>query len=67
MKTHTFAANITYCGLTYNTKVNFEYEHTGGYYFINTKIGKHILSGEKSAKDKIKKGKKFIIQTAIIL
>lgn len=58
MKTYTFAANITYNGFTYNTKLICEYEHTGGYYFLNTKHGKHILSGEDSANDHIKKGKK---------
>jgi hypothetical protein len=58
MTNYIFAANVTYCGLTYNTKLLFEYQHTGGYYFINTSNGKHILSGEESANNKIKQGKK---------
>lgn len=55
---HIFAANVTYSGHTYNTKLIFEYEHTGGYYFINDKKGKHTLSGEDSAKKYYEKGKK---------
>lgn len=58
MITHIFAANITYSGFTYNTRLVIEYGHTGGYYFLLTKNGQHILSGEESAQDKIKKGKK---------
>ena len=53
-----FAANITYDGFTYNTKLLIEYEHTGGYYFMKTKNGKHILSGEESANNKMVVGKK---------
>jgi len=53
-----FAANITYSGFTHNTKLIVEYEHTGGYYFMNTKQGKHILSDEESAYKNISEGKK---------
>jgi len=52
------AANITYDGFTYNTRLLMEYKHTGGYYFMNTPKGKHILSGEDSSNDKMRKGKK---------
>ena len=58
MITHTFAANITYSGNTFNTKLIVEYKHTGGYYFIMGEKGKHILSGEDSANKKIREGKK---------
>ena len=52
------AANITYNGIAFNTKLIVEYKHTGGYYFLDTKKGKHILSGEDSAIEKAKQGKK---------
>lgn len=53
---HIFAANITYSGFTYNTKLIVEYQHTGGFYFKNGKQGKCILSGEESAHKNIAKG-----------
>jgi hypothetical protein len=56
--TFTFAANISYDGFTYNTKLICEYEHTGGYYFMKTNKGKYILDGEESANIKMKEGKK---------
>lgn len=56
--TKTFAANITYCGFTYNTRLIVEYKHTGEYYFCKTSKSKHILSGKESADDKRSKGKK---------
>jgi hypothetical protein len=35
-----FAANITYSGLTYNTNVIAEYEHTGKQFFYRKKYSK---------------------------
>ena len=58
MKKYTFAANITYSGRTFNTKLIVEYKHTGKQFFKNTRKGKHYLSGEESAKKE--KGKIFV-------
>jgi len=58
MKTITFAANISYSGLTYNTPVIFELKHTGEYYFFKTPKCKHILTGLDSAMERQAKGKK---------
>lgn len=61
MKNITIAANISYSGNTYNTKLFIEYKHTGKYYFMKTKKGKHILSGIESAIEKKQTGKKIFV------
>lgn len=59
----TFAANISYYGFTYNTRLMIEYKHTGEYYFLKTRKGIHILSGKESADEKKATGKKVYHST----
>jgi hypothetical protein len=61
--TITIAANISYSGVTYNTPTILELKHTGEYYFLNTKKGRHILSDIESARDTQAKGQKVLKST----
>ena len=56
------AANITYSGFTYNTKLLVEYKHTGKEWVYRKKHSKNetITSNEEIAADRIKKG--FIVK-----
>jgi hypothetical protein len=63
MKNITIAANVTYSGAQFNTKLFIEYKHTGVYYFVKTSKGIHILSGIDSAKEKQAKGKNVFISS----
>ena len=56
--THTFAANISYGGLTYNTPLIVEYKHTGTQFIVNGNKGRRILSDRESALKYLKKKKK---------
>lgn len=51
------AANITYSGFTYNTRLFVEYQHTGEMYFKNKN---HYTSDKEIAEDWKIKGKKVI-------
>ena len=57
-KTHTIAANITYSGMTYNTRLILEIKHTGEYYFCIKRGTTHVFSGIDSALQHKAKGKK---------
>ena len=57
-KTHTIAANITYSGMTYNTRLILEIKHTGEYYFCFKKGIRHQFSGVDTALQHKAKGKK---------
>ena len=54
------AANITYSGFTYNTKLIVEYEHTGKQWFYKPKGTKieHYTQCIEIVKDRIKQGLK---------
>jgi len=56
-----FAANVTYSGMTFNTPLLVEYEHTGVYFFIKKPKCIRILSGECSAIELRNKGKKVYV------
>ena len=57
-KIHTIAANITYSGMTYNTRLIIETKHTGEYYFCFKKGIHHRFSGVDTALQHKAKGKK---------
>lgn len=57
-QTHTFAANISYGGLTYNTPLIVEYKHTGKQFIHNGSKGRHILLDRDTALEYLKKKKK---------
>lgn len=51
----TYAVNLTYSGLTYNTKAIFEYEHTGTYYTIRGNKYDIVCDNIDKAKERMKK------------
>lgn len=55
------AANITYSGFTYNTRLLVEFEHTGVYYFIKKHGSRHISSNIDFVAENKKKGKKVFM------
>lgn len=58
-KTVIIAANVTYSNVTFNTRLTVEYKHSGEQYWIIKRGGiQHILSGEDSAREKVREGKK---------
>lgn len=60
----TIAANITYSGLTYNTKLHLEYEHTGKLYYCKKKREKHYTYTESpNISDNWKKQGYKVIET----
>ena len=61
----TIAANITYSGLTYNTPLIIEYEHTGKYFEYRKKHARYTTVTEKEelAEEAKKQGLKVIQKT----
>lgn len=56
------AGNITYCGFTYNTRLQIEYKHTGPiYYKSKSKI--HFTSNREIYEDWKKSGTRAIEET----
>lgn len=67
--TLTFAANVTYAGLTYNTRLTVIYRHTGLQYVKRGKITRHTsnidLAKEYKGKVEITSGYYYMYRLAI--